>query len=204
MAEMHADGSGGLILGGGEREEKLTVECAPWRWVGGRRGTAWRASSGGGGAWLVAQREVRSTGGARGGIGGAVLWPEVPVCVEVLLSGNGGAGWLAVGSEQRTTVRGGAWRQWEAHQLRGGPGRWLVEVVIDEVAVEEVVGDGGGGLALRADTNKKQRCEGEERQVDRALLNDVSQRIRTRAACTAGGHRQHTFTVRGVVRARVR
>jgi hypothetical protein len=31
----------------------------------------------------------------------------------------------------------------------------LVEAVVDEVAVEEVVGDVGGGLALRADTNKK-------------------------------------------------
>jgi hypothetical protein len=94
-------------------------------WVGGQRGTAWRASSGGGGAWLVARREVQSTGGARGGVGGAVPWTEVPVCVEALLGGNGGAGWLAVGSEQRTTVRGGAWRQWEAHRLRGGPdGGW--------------------------------------------------------------------------------
>jgi hypothetical protein len=148
------------------REEKLTVERAPWWWAGGRRGTAWRASFGGGGDWLVARREVQSTGGARGGVGGAVPWPEVPVCVEVLL---GGAGWLAVGSEQRTTVQGGAWRQWEAHRLRGGPGRWLVEAVVDEVAVEEVTGDVGGGLALRADTNKKQRCEGEEeKQVDLA------------------------------------
>jgi hypothetical protein len=44
----------------------------------------------------------------------------------------------------------------------------LVEVVIDEVSIEEVAGDGGGGLVLRADTNKKQRCEGEEKQVDLA------------------------------------
>jgi hypothetical protein len=47
------------------------------------KGTAWRASSGGGGDWLVAQREVWSTGGARGGIGGAV--PSLDV------SGDGGA-----------------------------------------------------------------------------------------------------------------
>jgi hypothetical protein len=106
---------------------------------------AWRASSGGGGAWLVARREVQSTGSAHGGVGGAVPWPEVPICVEALL---GGAGWLAVGSEQWTTVQGGAWRQWEAPRLRGGPGRWLVEAVIDEVAVEEVAGDSGSGLAL--------------------------------------------------------
>jgi hypothetical protein len=151
------------------REEKLTVERAPQRWAGGRRGTAWRASSGGGGDWLVARREVWSTCGARVGVSREVPWPEVPICVEALLGGNGGAGWLAVGSEQRTTVRGGAWRQWEAHRLRGGPGQWLVEAVVDEVAVEEVVGDVGGGLALRADTNKKQRCEGEEeKQVDLA------------------------------------
>jgi hypothetical protein len=58
---------------------------------------------------VVARREVRSTGGARGGVGGAVPWPEVPVCVEALLGGNGGTGWLVVGSEQRTTVWGGAW-----------------------------------------------------------------------------------------------
>jgi hypothetical protein len=150
------------------REEKLTVECAPRWWAGGRRGTAWRALSGGGGAWLVARREVRSTCGARGGVGGVVPWPEVPVCMEVLLGGNGSAGCLAVGSEQRTTVRGGAWRQWEAHRLRGGPGRWFVEAVVDEVAVEEVAGDGSGGLTLRAGTNKKQRSEGEEKQVDLA------------------------------------
>jgi hypothetical protein len=121
------------------------------------------------GDWLVARREVRSTGGGRGGVGGAVPWPEVPVRVEALLGGNNGAGWLAVGSEQQTTVRGGAWRQWEAHRLRGRPGRWLVEAVVDEVAMEEVVGDVGGGLALRGDTNKKQHCEGEEeKQVDLA------------------------------------
>jgi hypothetical protein len=114
----------------------------------------WRASSGGGGAWLVARRAVQSTCDARGGVGGAVPWPEVPVCVEALLGGNDGAGWLTAGSELRTTVRGGAWRQWEAHRLRGGPGRWLVEAVVDEVAMEEVAGDGGGGLALRADTNR--------------------------------------------------
>jgi hypothetical protein len=166
MAEMHADDLGSDF--GRWREEKLTVERAPQRWVRGRRGTAWRASSGGGGAWLVARREVWSIGGARGGVGGAVPWPEVPVYVEALLGGNGGAGWLAVGSEQRTTVRGGAWRQWEAHRLRGRPRRWWVEAVIEEVAMEEVAGDGGGGLALRADTNKKQRCEGEEKQADLA------------------------------------
>jgi hypothetical protein len=33
-------------------------------------------------------------------------------------------------------------------------GRWLVEAVVDEVGVEEVAGDGGGGLALRAGTNR--------------------------------------------------
>jgi hypothetical protein len=31
----------------------------------------------------------------------------------------------------------------------------LVEAVIDEVAMDEVAGDVGGGLALRVDTNKK-------------------------------------------------
>jgi hypothetical protein len=65
------------------REGKLTVECAPWRRAGGQRRTAWRASSSGGGDRLVARREVRSTGGAHGGVSGAIPWPEVP--------GNGGA-----------------------------------------------------------------------------------------------------------------
>jgi hypothetical protein len=51
--------------------------------VVGQRGIAWRALSGGGGDWLGARREVRSTGGARGGVGGAVPWLEVP--------GDGGA-----------------------------------------------------------------------------------------------------------------
>jgi hypothetical protein len=167
MAEMHADGSGSDF--GQWREEKLTVEHAPQRWVGGRRGTVWRASSGGGADWLVARREVWSTGGTRGGVDRAVPWLEVPVCMEALHGGNGGAGWLAVGSEQRTMVRGVAWRQWEAHRLRGGLRQWLVKAVVDEVAMEEVAGDVGGGLALRADTNKKQRYEGDgQKQVDLA------------------------------------
>jgi hypothetical protein len=51
--------------------------------VVGQRGIAWRALSGGGGDWLGARREVRSTGGAHGGVGGAVPWLEVP--------GDGGA-----------------------------------------------------------------------------------------------------------------
>jgi hypothetical protein len=59
------------------------MERSPWRWAVVRRGTAWRASSGGGGDWLVAQREVWSTSGAHGGVGGAVSSPEVP--------GDGGA-----------------------------------------------------------------------------------------------------------------
>jgi hypothetical protein len=60
------------------REGKLTVERAScWRAVG-QRGMAWMASSSGGGDWLAARREDRSTGSARGGIGGAVPWPEVP------------------------------------------------------------------------------------------------------------------------------
>jgi hypothetical protein len=51
----------------------------------------------------VAQREVRSTGGARGGVGGAVPWPEVPICVEALLGDNGGRGGL------RSALRSGQW-----------------------------------------------------------------------------------------------
>jgi hypothetical protein len=40
----------------------------------------------------------------------------------------------------------------------------LIEAIVDEVA-----GDVSGGLAFRADTNKKLRCEGEqEKQVDLA------------------------------------
>jgi hypothetical protein len=170
------------------REKKLNAEHAPWRWAGGQRGTTWRALSGGGGDWLVARREVRSTGGARSGVGRAVPWPEVPVYVEALLEGNGGTGWLAVGSEQRTTIRGGAWRQWEAHQLRGRPGRWLGEAVIDEVAVEELAGDVGGGLALRADTNKNQHCEGEEeKQVDLASSTTSCGCVRSDRCVRLGG-----------------
>jgi hypothetical protein len=86
------------------REEKLTVEHAPRWWVVGRRGTAWRASFGGGGDWLVARRGVWSTGCAHGGVGRVVPWLEVPVCMEAFLDGNSGVGWRAVGSEQRTTV----------------------------------------------------------------------------------------------------
>jgi hypothetical protein len=45
----------------------------------------------------------------------------------------------------------------------------LVKAVIDEVAVEEVAGGVGGGLALRATLRKKQRYEREEeKQVDLA------------------------------------
>jgi hypothetical protein len=50
--------------------------------VVGRRGTACRASSSSGGDRLGAWREVHSTGGAHGGVCGAVPWPEV--------SGDGG------------------------------------------------------------------------------------------------------------------
>jgi hypothetical protein len=56
----------GLILGSGERGN------SPWNVLhGGKR------SSDGGGDWLMAQREVRSIGGAHGGVGRVVLWPEV-------------------------------------------------------------------------------------------------------------------------------
>jgi hypothetical protein len=55
----------------------------------------------------MARREVQSTSGAHGDVGGAIPWPEAPVCVEVLLGGNGGTGWLAADFEQRTTVWGG-------------------------------------------------------------------------------------------------
>jgi hypothetical protein len=41
-------------LGGGRRGEEPDLGVG----AGDRRGTAWRASSGGGGAWLMAQREV--------------------------------------------------------------------------------------------------------------------------------------------------
>jgi hypothetical protein len=78
----------------------------------------------------------------------------------------------------------------------------LVKAVVDEVAVEEVAEDGGGGLVLRADTNKKQRCEGRGEASRFGLLNDVSQRIRIQAAHAACGHRRRTVTVRGVARAR--
>jgi hypothetical protein len=56
------------------REGKLTTERAPWWRAVGRKGTTWRTSYGGGENLLVAQREVRSTGGAHSGVGGAVLW----------------------------------------------------------------------------------------------------------------------------------
>jgi hypothetical protein len=49
----------------------------------------------------------------------------------------------------RLEIRGGAWRQWEAHRCQGGPGRWLVEAVIDEVAVEEVAGGVSFGTLRR-------------------------------------------------------
>jgi hypothetical protein len=60
------------------REGKLTMERAPLRRVVGWRGTARRTSSSGGGDRLGAWREVRSTGCARGGVGGAVPWSEMP------------------------------------------------------------------------------------------------------------------------------
>jgi hypothetical protein len=78
---------GGQAAGRERRGERCPVVVAP-------------------GSWLVARREVQSTGGTHGDIGGAVPWPEVPVCVEALLSGNDGAGWLAASFEQRTTVQG--------------------------------------------------------------------------------------------------
>jgi hypothetical protein len=109
---------------------------------------AWRASSGGGGAWLLARREVQSTDGAHGGVGGVVPWLEVLVCVEGLLGGNGSGRSVATMGGSSTSRR--------------------ARTVVNEVVVEEVAGDSGGGLALRADPNKKQHCEGEEKQVDLA------------------------------------
>jgi hypothetical protein len=54
----------------------------------------------------------------------------------------------------RLGVRGGAWRRWETHQRRGGPGRWMDEEVVDEVAVEEVAGSTGFGALRRLLTGR--------------------------------------------------
>jgi hypothetical protein len=62
---------------------------------------------------------------------------------------------LSGGCGGRLELLEGAWRQWEAHRLRGGLGRWLVKAVVDEVAVEEVAGGVGGSLALRTDTKEE-------------------------------------------------
>jgi hypothetical protein len=76
MVEMHADSSGVRFLAV-ERGETHRGLCSVVAAVV-QRGTAWRASSGGGRDRRGARIEVRSTRSARGGIGGAVPWPEVP------------------------------------------------------------------------------------------------------------------------------
>jgi hypothetical protein len=40
----------------------------------------------------VARRGARSTYGARGGVGGAIPWPDVPVSVEALSAASGARG----------------------------------------------------------------------------------------------------------------
>jgi hypothetical protein len=67
---------------------------------------AWRASSDGGGAWLVARREVRSTGGAHGDVGGAVPWLDSAVPRDVLAAMEGGGGELAGGAPAVDSLRG--------------------------------------------------------------------------------------------------
>jgi hypothetical protein len=46
----------------------------------------------------VARREVRSTGGAHGDIGGAVPWPDSAVSRDALAAMEGGGGELAGGA----------------------------------------------------------------------------------------------------------
>jgi hypothetical protein len=93
------------------------------------------------------QFEVRGGGGAHRGwaVRGGALRPQGGMPVRESSGGCGG----------RLEVQEGVWGQWEAHRLRGGLERWLVEAVVDEVAVEEVAGSVGGGLALRADTKEE-------------------------------------------------
>jgi hypothetical protein len=113
----------------------------------------------GGGYWSQSGRRG-SPGwyGARGWVGGAVPWPEVPVHVEALLDGNDGAGWLAVGSEQRPTVRGGGPSSMVLKEvaLAQPDRRWLAwrRAALQRGGVAEK------GAALRG--NCLQECEREE------------------------------------------
>jgi hypothetical protein len=49
------------------------------------------------GGWLAVRGGDPYQRDARGRVGGAVPWPEVPVHMEALLSGNGGA-WVFEGA----------------------------------------------------------------------------------------------------------
>jgi hypothetical protein len=72
-----------------------------------RRGTPVRGHSGGCGDRLAVRGGGPHQRDARGKVGGVVPWPEVLVHGEALLDGNGGAGWLAVGSERRPMIQEG-------------------------------------------------------------------------------------------------
>jgi hypothetical protein len=78
----------------------------------------------------------------------------------------------------RLEVRGGAWRQWEAHRCQGGPGRWLVEAVIDEVAVEEVASGVSFGTLRRCSrgSGSGRGRVGMALRRTRALLDTVRRR----------------------------
>jgi hypothetical protein len=54
----------------------------------------------------VARREVRSTGGAHGDVGGAVPWPDSVVPHDALTTMEGGGGELAGGAPVVDSLRG--------------------------------------------------------------------------------------------------
>jgi hypothetical protein len=56
--------------------------------------------------WRLARREVRSTGGAHGDVGGAVPWPDSAVPRDVLAAMEGGGGELAGGAPAIDSPRG--------------------------------------------------------------------------------------------------
>jgi hypothetical protein len=77
----------------GNRNRRLT-ETGFSTAVGiGRCGSSVRSHRGGGDQSQSGRRGSPGRYGARGRVGGAVSWPEVPVRVEALLGGNDGA-WI--------------------------------------------------------------------------------------------------------------
>jgi hypothetical protein len=138
----HRGGVGARFEGSGE-DEGLTGIALPMAARSGGGGSPVRGHRRGRGRSLHGRRGAPGRGGARGGEGEAVPWPEVPVGVEALVSGNGGAEESRGGRAEREEAKHGCFsvtvaargkgtrrrgRMCDAWRRRGG--RWRGGVAV--------------------------------------------------------------------------